>query len=143
MSGLDSISVRVEGVGGRTLRTENLRPLLQQVEQALCDLRDSQQEATIDLSAMPFSEQDEADLRELLGSGEVSATLQAFGPTSVHETAVPGVWFVEHKDAEERRLTLHLEITRIPAILVTPLSDIADGVAAITTLAAPDAPADD
>ena len=77
---------------------------------------------------MPFSRQDEEDLRQRLGRGEVSATLDAFGPTVIQETAIPGVWLTEHKDDEGRRLTLHLEVTRIPSILVTPEEDIADGL---------------
>jgi hydrogenase-1 operon protein HyaF len=129
MSGLDSIPVHVEGAG--EFRTENLRPLLKQLEQALVDLSERGQAGVIDLGAMPFSARDEDDLRSLLGRGEVTATLTAFGPTLVEETAVPGVWLVEHKDAEERRLTLHIEITRIPEILVVPAEDLAEGLAAL------------
>ena len=39
MSSLDSISVRVEGAVKRAFRTENLRPLLQEVAEALADAR--------------------------------------------------------------------------------------------------------
>ncbi len=128
MSELDSIPVVVEGAADADFRTENLQPLLRQIEQALQELVDDGSSTVIDLAAMPFSSQDEADLREHLGKGEVSASLDTFGPTLVQETAVPGVWLVEHKDAESRRLTLHLEVTRIPGILVTPEEDIAEGL---------------
>lgn len=136
MSGLDSIRVKVEGANGKAFRTENLRPLLQQVEQALRDLQATGEETTIDLRAMPFSSQDEADLRSELGQGEVSATVDAFGPTRIQETALPGVWIVEHLDVDERRLTLHLEITRVPQMLVTPLADIDEGLAILAARAA-------
>ncbi len=128
MSDLDAIPVVVEGASGADLRTENLRPLLQQVEQALQELVDGGDGTIIDLAAMPFSSRDEEDLRQHLGLGEVSARLDSFGPTEVQETALPGAWLVEHKDAEGRRLTLHLEITRIPQILVTPEEDIVEGL---------------
>ena len=128
MSELDSIPVVVEGSADADFRTQNLRPLLQQIEQALQELVDDGSSSVIDLAAMPFSSQDEEDLREHLGKGEVSATLDTFGPTLVQETALPGVWLVEHRDAESRRLTLHLEVTRIPEILVTPAEDIAEGL---------------
>ena len=128
MSELDSIALVVEGSADADFRTENLRPLLQQIEQALQELVDDGSATVIDLAAMPFSSQDEEDLRQHLGKGEVSASLDAFGPTHVQETALPGVWLVEHKDAESRRLTLHLEVTRIPEILVTPEEDIAEGL---------------
>jgi hydrogenase-1 operon protein HyaF len=125
MSGLDSIPVILGSQSDGDLRTQNLRPLLLQIEQALHDLLDSGSTTTIDLAAMPFSNQDEEDLRRHLGRGEVSATLDAYGPTVIEETALPGVWLTEHKDAEGHRLTLHLEVTRIPAILIAPEEDIA------------------
>ena len=128
MSGLDSIPVVVEGELGADTRTENLKPLMMQVEQAIEDLVDGGAGTVIDLTAMPFSDRDEEELRQQLGQGEVSATVNAFGPTLVEETALPGVWLVEHKDTEERRLTLHLEVCRVPAILVAPVEDIADGL---------------
>ena len=133
MSGLDSIPVIVDGQSQGDLRTQNLRPLLRQIEQALQDLLDSGAATTIDLAAMPFSGQDEEDLRQHLGQGEVTATLDAFGPTVIQETALPGVWLIEHKDAEGHRLTLHLEVTRIPSILVAPEADIADGLELLKT----------
>ena len=128
MSDLDSIPVVAEGSSAADLQTENLRPLLLQVAQALQDLVDGGDGTVIDLAAMPFSSRDEEELRRHLGLGEVTATLDAFGPTEVQETALPGVWLVEHRDAEGRRLTLHLEITRIPKILVTPEEDIAEAL---------------
>lgn len=142
MSGLDSIPVRVEGTAERAFRTENLRPLLLQAQQALRDLVDSGVETTIDLSAMPFSAQDEADLREQLGRGEVSATVDAFGPTEVYETALPGLWLVEHKNADGKRLMLQLAVARIPAILMTPVEDISEGLATLDAHAAKTGPFD-
>lgn len=131
MSGLDAIPVRVEKTPDLVDRTDNLVPVLQQVEQALVDLLENGSESVIDLAAMPFTQQDEDDLREALGNGEVSATLEAFGPTLVQETAYPGVWLVEHQDADQRRLTLHIEVARIPAILAAPAEDLRDSLAAL------------
>ena len=131
MDKLESIAVRVTGGLDESLRTENVGPLLLQIEQALQDLQETGSETVIDLGAMPFSPQDEQDLRERLGRGEVNATVEAFGPTLVQETAYPGVWLVEHRDAEQRRLTLHLEITRVPAILAAPDGDLGESLAAL------------
>ena len=143
MSELNSIPVRVEAGPENKHRTENLKPVLLQIENALRELIEHTTETVIDLAAMPFSDQDEHDLRELLGSGEVSATIDAFGPTLVEETAFPGVWLVEHQDAERRRLTLHLEIAPIPTLLVTPRDDLADGLAALKALNDSEAPTED
>ncbi len=129
MSGLDSIPVRVDDGLQKDFRTDNLAPILRQLEQALADLAETGAESTIDLAAMPFSERDERELRDLLGRGEVSAGMDAFGPTEVYETAYSGVWFVEHRNADQRRLTLHIEVTRMPKILMTPQGDVVDALA--------------
>ncbi|MGD8957106.1 MAG: hydrogenase expression/formation C-terminal domain-containing protein [Chromatiaceae bacterium] len=116
------------------MRTENVGPLLQQIEQALQDLQQTGSETVIDLGAMPFSAQDEQELRERLGRGEVNATVEAFGPTLVQETAFAGVWLVEYQDAEQRRLTLHLQIARIPELLITPADDLVESLASLRRL---------
>ncbi len=131
MDNLESIAVRVEDGLDESLRTDNVWPLLRQIEQALQSLQESGSETVIDLGAMPFSAQDEQDLRERLGRGEVNATVEAFGPTLVQETAFAGVWLVEYLDAEQRRLTLHLQIARIPDLLITPADDLADSLASL------------
>ena len=131
MGGLDSIPVRVEGGVDVGYATDNLRPVLLQVEQALSDLIERGEPTIIDLAAMPFSEQDERQLREQLGLGEVSARLEALGPTLIQETGYSGVWLVEHQDAQQRRLTLHIEIAMIPEILQTPRDDLSDALAAL------------
>jgi hydrogenase-1 operon protein HyaF len=131
MDNLESIPVRVEEGMDDFGRTENVGPLLRQIEQALQDLQETGSETIIDLGAMPFSDEDERDLRERLGRGEVSASVEAFGPTLIEETAFAGVWLVEYQDAEQRRLTLHLQVARIPGILMTPQDDLADSLAAL------------
>jgi hydrogenase-1 operon protein HyaF len=130
MNRLDAIPIQVEDVG-LPHRTENLQPLMQQVEQALHELVEHGAETVIDLSSMPFSEQDEKDLRARLGAGEVNASVMAFGPTLVQESAFPGVWLVEHQNAEQRRLTLQLVVARVPEILMTPPDDLPDSLAAL------------
>jgi hydrogenase-1 operon protein HyaF len=134
MSGLDAIPVKVESTTEKAFRTQNLQPLLLQVREALKNLAETGETTTIDLGAMPFSEQDENDLRAALGAGEVSAEVRAFGPTLIQETAVAGIWLIELKDVEEKRLTLHLEVTYVPAILMTPAEDVAEGVERIDAL---------
>ena len=131
MDNLESNAVRVEGDLDESLRTENVGPVLLQIEQALQDLQETGSETVIDLGAIPFSAQDEQDLRERLGRGEVNSTVEAFGPTLVQETAFAGVWLVEYQDAEQRRLTLHLQIVRIPELLITPADDLADSLASL------------
>jgi hypothetical protein len=44
----------------------------------------------------------------------VTATIDALGPTRIHETALRGVWLVEYLNADEQRIALHLEIDEVP-----------------------------
>lgn len=134
MNTLASIPVRVEVDADASHLTRNLEPVLQQTAAALRELRQCASRSVIDLGAMPFSAADERALRDLLGRGEVSATVEAFGPTLVQETACRGVWLIEHQDAGRRRLTLHIEVARVPEILVTPQADLADSLAALERL---------
>lgn len=131
MSGLSSIPVIAEGFPTGQYQTENLRPLLRQLEQALHGLIEHDQPSVIDLSAMPFSESDERELRSILGEGEVTATIDAFGPTLLCETRVRGIWFVEYRDADQHRLAFHLEVARVPSLLLTPVADLEDGLKAL------------
>ena len=104
------------------------RPLLLQIEQALQDLVDGGAATTIDLTAMPFSARTRKICGNNWGRAKSLPSWRYFGATLIQETALSGVWLVEHKDAEGHRLTLHLEVTPVPSILITPEADIADGL---------------
>jgi len=129
MSGLSSIPVRVAADGGAC--HGNALAILHEVRHALERLISTGEATRIDLHALPFGAGDEAWLAALLGTGEVRATIEALGPTSVQETAIPGVWLVDYRNAEGQRLALHLEITRIPGILRTQCRELDTAVAAL------------
>jgi hydrogenase-1 operon protein HyaF len=126
MSGLEGISVRVEGsVAGNGL-THNLLPVLHEIRHALDRLVNENEPTIVDLTAMPFGPGDEEGLIAALGTGEVTATVNAIGETRIRETAYPGVWLVEHLSAEESRLALHIEVAAVPFLLKTPTEDMAE-----------------
>ncbi len=106
----------------------NALPILSEIRQALRRLIDGGEPSCIDLAAMPFGPGDEAQLLELLGRGEVDARVDALGPTHVRETAIPCVWLVDYRDADDQRLALQIEITEVPPILRGQLADLADGL---------------
>jgi hydrogenase-1 operon protein HyaF len=130
MSALDHIPIRVE-TGGELRDFGNALPVLHQIRHALEHLAATGETTLIDLNAMPFGPGDEERLLSFLGEGEIEASLQAFGPTRIRETAVPGVWLVDHRNGEDERLVLHIEITAVPAILRTQDEDIAAAVAVL------------
>ncbi len=129
MSGLHSIPVRVESDPGPHTEHGNAVPILHEIRHALGRLIESDAETRIDLNAIPFGPGDEERLVGLLGMGEVSASVEALGPTRVQETAVPGVWLVDYRNAEGERLALHLEVAAIPGILRTQREDLDTAIA--------------
>jgi hydrogenase-1 operon protein HyaF len=127
MSRLTEIPIRVEppvlagGLGG------GVTAILSELASLLERLAHGEEPAAIDLRSLPMSEQDRAALRRALGDGEVQATLNAQGPSSIRETQVPGVWWVEHRDRDGEVIAELIEVTRIPAILMSALDEIAAG----------------
>jgi hydrogenase-1 operon protein HyaF len=83
----------------------------------------------IDLSREPLRACDVDRLLQWLGRGEVEARIEALGVTQVRETALAGVWLVDHRDAEDRRLTLQVEIAHCPEILPTAQEDLTQALA--------------
>jgi hydrogenase-1 operon protein HyaF len=130
MTSLDDIPIRVEDQAANT-DFGNALPILSEVRHALARLIETGDPTQIDLGAMPFGPGDEARLMALLGNGEVSATIDALGPTRIRETAFGGVWIVEYLNTDEQRVALHLEIGEVPRILRPQPGDLDEAVAAI------------
>jgi hydrogenase-1 operon protein HyaF len=122
MSGLSDIAVSVEAATG------NVEPLLHEIRHALDRLSRGEQGTVIDLRGLPLAPGEEARIEEALGEGEVSAQLDALGPTSIRETALSGVWIVTHRNAENEIVARFIEVCRVPDILKAQDEDIQQGV---------------
>jgi hydrogenase-1 operon protein HyaF len=129
MSDLESVPVRIEAPGTGVRDWGNALPILHEIRHGLQQLADGGEPTVIDLGAIPFGPGDEERLLELLGRGEVDATLNALGPTRAWETSIPGVWLVDHHNADDERIALHIEIAGIPDILRTQSQDLREAVA--------------
>jgi hydrogenase-1 operon protein HyaF len=129
MSGLNAIGVVVAERDPDPADWGNALPILHEVRHGLGRLAETGETTVIDLHAIPFGPGDEARLLAILGQGEVAARIDALGPSRVWETAFPGVWVVEHRNTEDERLTLHIEISSVPEILRSQREDIADAIA--------------
>jgi len=108
--------------------TGNASPLLHEIKHALGQLLDSGATCTIDLGAIPFAPGDERILKEVLGEGEVHATLAVLGESHVRETSVPGVWWIDHLDESGAVQSRFIEITFMPEILKTQREDAEQGL---------------
>lgn len=118
MNRLNEIPVTIQAGSG------NVQPLLHEVRHALQRLARGEQGTVIDLQSLPLAPGEEARIEEALGEGEVSAQLDALGPSSIRETSYPGVWIVTHRNAENEIVARFIEVTRVPEILLAQSEDI-------------------
>jgi len=121
MSSIDAIGVQVEALHG------NVRPILNEVMHAIDRLLDEGIPTTIDLAGLPFAPGELDALEATLGSGELSAQLDALGNSRIRETTYPGVWWIEHHNVHDEIVGRYLEITRVPEILSSQDADICAG----------------
>ncbi|MGB0723625.1 MAG: hydrogenase expression/formation C-terminal domain-containing protein [Gammaproteobacteria bacterium] len=114
-----------QGTDG-TVPSGNVEPLLHEIVHALEALARDGATAIIDLEAMPLAPGEADRIRAVLGEGEVRCTLSALGESSVAETGIPGVWWIEHHNAEGILMSRFIEVTRIPSILLTAPEDLTE-----------------
>jgi len=105
----------------------NVKPLLNEIIHALDRLLGDDEPTVIDLASLPFAPGEIDELESTLGAGELRAELDALGKSLIRETAYPGVWWVEHRNAESEVVGRYIEITRSPEILMSQDADIGAG----------------
>jgi hydrogenase-1 operon protein HyaF len=114
--------------------THNTLPLLHEVRHALERLLRTGESTTIDLRAIPFGPGDEERLLSLLGEGEVVATLDVLGRTTVRESRFSGVWIVDHYNSEAERIAFQLEVIEIPVLLRAQTEDMYQSLDALDSV---------
>jgi len=87
--------------------------------------------ALIDLRSLPISPIDRIELREVLGQGEVTATLDAQGASTLRETAFAGIWWIEHRDRDGKITAELFDVNLVPKILAATSGDVAIAAAAL------------
>ncbi len=107
----------------------NIRALLAEIAARLESLANDGTAGSIDLNSLPFAPGEYEQLRQTLGQGEVSAHIEAIGPSEITETRYPGVWWVTHYNVEGDIVADMLEIATIPEILMSQPDDIRSGLA--------------
>ncbi len=105
----------------------NVQPILNEVAHAIDRLLEQAEPTVIDLASLPFAPGELDQLEDLLGEGELSAELNALGTSRIRETAYPGVWWLEHRNAVGEVVGRYIEITRTPDILMSQDADILAG----------------
>jgi len=106
----------------------NIRALLAEIAARLEKLAGSGETGMIDLNSLPFAPGEYEQLRQTLGQGEVSARVEAIGPSEIIETNYPGVWWVTHYNVEGDIVADLIEIAHVPEILKSQQVDIRTGL---------------
>jgi len=104
------------------------KTLLHEIQAMLKTLLDTGQNGTLDLRALPALGEDGYQfLKEKLGIGEVSASIQSFGRSEIQETAYPGIWWISHYNQDDDILTELIEVNFLPELLKSPRDDVVFG----------------
>lgn len=105
----------------------NAPPLLRELLEMVRRLLDSGTSSSIDLTALPLTPADLDWLRDKLGQGEISITLQANGESSLDETACRGVWWVTHRNEQGAVIAQFLEVAFVPELVKAQPQDVQIG----------------
>lgn len=132
MGGPSSIMPSVEGCGPCQGVTGNDLPILNEIRHALKKLLDTGEGTAIDLRRIPMAPGEEGRLENVLGLGEVTAQLNALGPSEIRETAFPGVWLVTHHNTSGETISKFIEVTWFPSILKAQQEDVKHGLKNLT-----------
>jgi len=129
MTQLSDIAIEIVSSNGPAAPSPQAKALLQELEDMLYSLVDTGKSASIDIRSLPITPDDYDYLKSMLGEGEVTATINALGPTKISETEIPGIWWISHSNTDEMVLTESIEVTVLPEILKTQRQDLQQAVA--------------
>lgn len=124
---LADIAVHVESGQPDDLLGGGVIALLHEIAEMLEALYTEGLSQAIDVRSLPLAPGELERLREVLGTGEVEATIEAEGLSTVHETSIPGVWWIQHHDAGGAVVAELIDVSRIPEILLAADDDIGRG----------------
>ena len=80
------------------------------------------------MQSLPLAPGEEKRIEEALGQGELRAELDALGPSTIVETAYPGVWLITHRNTDNEVIGRLIEVTDVPALLRSQPEDIVAGL---------------
>lgn len=126
------IPVIVDTSSAKPIPSLNVEPILHEVRHALERLINTGEPTMIDLRAMPLAPGEDQQIQQQLGKGEVEIKIDALGPSTLTETAYPGVWWVEHRNNDDIITGLYIEIATIPSIVPPGNEDMREGMKQLT-----------
>lgn len=108
--------------------TGNALAVLGEIETLLDSLLRLGEGGMVDIAGLPLSGADRAWLREQLGEGEVDIQLDIGGRSHIRETGLPGVWWIEHRDEQDRAVGEYLQVAYVPELISAHPDDVESGL---------------
>lgn len=100
--------------------------LLEELRVMLAALTKNGAHNSIDIRSLPLLPSDYETLMQVLGCGEVSATINALGVSEIKETRYSGIWLLRHYNTHDEIIAELIEVTPLPDILKTQAPDLID-----------------
>lgn len=125
---LDAIPIVVVNTSADAGLSGNAPVLLREIAELVRRLLDGGESSAIDLRALPLTPADLDWLHETLGQGQVVATLEAEGESTLSETVCPGVWWVTHRNEQGAVVSEFIEVTFVPELLEAHPDDVEIGL---------------
>ena len=138
---LENIAIKL--VADDAFSVGNVTALLSEISAQLEKLIATGETSLIDLKSLPFAPGEYEQLRQALGQGEVTARMDAIGPSEIVETQYPGVWWLTHYNIEGDIVADMIEIAPFPDILQSQPEDVRAGLERLQAMLAPPAATND
>ena len=132
MNRLENIPIDiVQDTNGTAHTSLQIIAILEELQQKMLDLIRTGKTGSIDIHGLPLLPIEIGYLKDLLGEGEVNVTVKALGTSRIHETGIPGIWWITHFNANEDVMTELIEVTTLPEIIKTHRSTLPAGLEAL------------
>jgi len=123
MTHLQDIPVYTEGIDGQD-DAHMLEAVIHELKQLMDAYISTDKTGAIDIKSLPLSKKAYQALKQKLSKGEVEAKAKLSGDTEIYETAYSGVWWVTHKNIDDKVIAEHIEVGAIPVVLFAHIEDI-------------------
>jgi hydrogenase-1 operon protein HyaF len=108
--------------------TGNARAVLGEVETLLDGLLRTGEGGIVDIRGLPMTPADRGWLLDQLGKGEVEIAMDIGGRSRIVETALPGVWWIEHRNEQGHLASEFIQVAYVPELISAHPDDVESGL---------------
>ena len=129
MNQTGEIPVRLGRNQGQTINQAMVSKILNQLKELLVRFLESGESGVVDMRLLPrMNAATYKHIKDILSTGEVTALIEAEVNVEIRETQYAGVWWLTHHNEQGGIVTELIEVSRIPGILASHVSDMHAGL---------------